>query len=83
MGLIHIELFATLEALRYQSVITPVPSSYLGLGHMGLGASYRFLDHSDVNLGLSGRVVLPTAIAGIGTGVTLAIARVIGETARQ
>ena len=27
------------------------------------------------------KVVLPTAIAGIGTGVTLAIARVIGETA--
>ncbi|MFC5998620.1 phosphate ABC transporter permease PstA [Quadrisphaera sp. GCM10027208] len=27
------------------------------------------------------RVVIPTAIAGIGTGVTLAIARVIGETA--
>jgi phosphate transport system permease protein len=27
------------------------------------------------------RVVVPTAIAGIGTGVTLAIARVIGETA--
>jgi phosphate transport system permease protein len=28
-----------------------------------------------------GKVVLPTAAAGIGTGVTLAIARVIGETA--
>ena len=28
-----------------------------------------------------GKVVLPTAIAGIATGVTLAIARVIGETA--
>ncbi len=27
------------------------------------------------------RVVLPTAVAGLGTGVTLAIARVIGETA--
>jgi phosphate transport system permease protein len=27
------------------------------------------------------RVVVPTAVAGIGTGVTLAIARVIGETA--
>jgi phosphate transport system permease protein len=27
------------------------------------------------------KVVLPTAIAGIGTGVTLAIARVVGETA--
>jgi phosphate transport system permease protein len=28
-----------------------------------------------------GKVVLPTAAAGIGTGITLAIARVIGETA--
>ena len=27
------------------------------------------------------KVVLPTAVAGIGTGVTLAVARVIGETA--
>ncbi len=27
------------------------------------------------------RVVLPTAIAGLGTGITLAIARVVGETA--
>ena len=27
------------------------------------------------------KVVLPTAIAGLGTGVTLAIARVVGETA--
>jgi phosphate transport system permease protein len=27
------------------------------------------------------KVVLPTAVAGLGTGVTLAIARVIGETA--
>ena len=27
------------------------------------------------------KVVLPTAIAGLGTGVTLAVARVVGETA--
>jgi phosphate transport system permease protein len=27
------------------------------------------------------KVVLPTAIAGLGTGITLAVARVIGETA--
>ncbi|MBN93709.1 MAG: hypothetical protein CL928_06475, partial [Deltaproteobacteria bacterium] len=57
-----LEIFGSIEALRYQQVITPIPSSYLGIGHTALGASYRFMARPKWSLAVHGKVVLPTAI---------------------
>ncbi len=56
------ELFGSLEVLRYDSLITPLSSSSLGLGHTTVGAAYRFADSDRVALGLNGKLVLPTAV---------------------
>jgi len=56
------EIFGSVEALRYQQVITPIPASYLGFGHTALGASYRFVARPKWSLAVHGKVVLPTAI---------------------
>lgn len=55
------ELFATLEAVRYDSVITPIPGSYLGLGHTTLGVSHQVSSSDTRVLAVNGRLVLPTA----------------------
>jgi len=58
----RVELFAALEFLRFENVITPIPATALGLGHTSLGANWAFLLRERVALGLNGKVVLPTAI---------------------
>ncbi len=55
------ELFARMEFLRFQQVITPTSASHLGLGHTTLGGTWRFLIRPKASLGLTGKVVLPTA----------------------
>jgi hypothetical protein len=55
------ELFATVELLRYESLITPMSSSSLGFGHTALGAARRVLQGSIWSLGVHGKIVLPTA----------------------
>jgi len=55
------ELFARMEFLRFQQVITPTSASHLGLGHTTLGGTWRFLIRPKGSLGLTGKVVLPTA----------------------
>jgi hypothetical protein len=56
------ELFASIEAFRYDSVITPIPATYMGFGHVGLGASERLFDNDTLAVAAHGRLVLPTAI---------------------
>ena len=55
------ELFGSFEVLRYDSLIAPLASSSLGIGHTTVGAAYRFLDRPAVSLGVNGKLVLPTA----------------------
>jgi hypothetical protein len=57
----RVELFAELALLRYQKVISVFSSQYVGLGHLGLGATGRFLVRDKTSLGVTGRLVLPTA----------------------
>ncbi len=56
----RIEVFASWEAFRYEAVLAPLGASFLGLGHLSLGATGRFLDLDRATLGVTGRVVLPT-----------------------
>ncbi|MCP4867412.1 MAG: hypothetical protein GY898_01675 [Proteobacteria bacterium] len=56
------ELFGSWEAFRYDSLITPLSSSAIGIGHLTVGAGYRFVDVKRVSLGVNGKVVLPTAV---------------------
>jgi hypothetical protein len=55
------EVFARMEFFRFQQVITPTPATHLGLGHTTLGGTWRFLIRPKGSLGLTGKVVLPTA----------------------
>ena len=55
-----VELWADLELVRYQSLISAVSTSYLGLGYSSLGAAFQLLD-ADLRAGaVYTRVVLPT-----------------------
>ncbi len=56
------ELFATFEALRYDALLSPFPSSVLGLGHTALGAGQRLYADEQTVLALHGKAVLPTAV---------------------
>lgn len=56
------EVFTTVEAFRYDSVITPIAATYAGFGHVGIGATHRFVDADNVAVGLHGRGVFPTAV---------------------
>lgn len=56
------EVFGLVEAVRYDSVISALTSTYLGVGHTALGAG-RVLIAGDAGvLSLNGKVVLPTAV---------------------
>jgi hypothetical protein len=56
------EVFASIEAFRYDSVITPITATYMGFGHVAVGASQRLWDNDTLAVGLHGRVVAPTAV---------------------
>lgn len=81
------EVYAGIEALRYETVITPIPADYLGFGHTSLGATYRFWETEAVGVGAHARAVLPTAVglyqnawpvaADLGVGVQWAAHRTL------
>lgn len=56
------ELFGSFEAFRYDGLISPLASSTAGIGHLSVGAAYRFLDSSHAALGVNAKLVLPTAV---------------------
>lgn len=58
------EVFGSFEFLRYESVITPIAASAIGLGVSNVGAAGQLLVRDKWGLGLNGKIVLPTA-AGI------------------
>jgi hypothetical protein len=56
------EVFASIEAFRYDSVITPISASFMGFGHTALGATHQVWRDEKAILGVHGRLVLPTAV---------------------
>lgn len=56
------EIYAAIEAFRYDSVITPIPATYMGFGHVSLGASQRLWESDNFGIGAHGRLVVPTAV---------------------
>lgn len=59
----HTELFATLEAVRYDAVLSSVEADAVGLGHTSLGVDQHLAGNGDLRLALATRIVLPTATA--------------------
>lgn len=57
----RLEVFAELELLRVEMLITPLGSTAITLGHTSIGASYGFLRTKPLALAAHGRLVLPTA----------------------
>jgi hypothetical protein len=55
-----IELWGSLELVRYQSLISAVSSSYLGLGYLSLGATLPYFRERDRAIAAYVRLVLPT-----------------------
>jgi hypothetical protein len=53
----RVEVFASLEAVRYESVLGAIAADYVGLGHTALGGSYALSE----GMAIDGKVVLPTA----------------------
>ncbi len=56
------EVYASVEAFRYDSVITPIPATYMGFGHVGVGVTQRLWDDDSAAIAVHGRVVAPTAV---------------------
>ncbi len=82
----RVEVYGALEAVRYDSVISALSASTLGLGHTVVGASWRVRDvdaaFGTPGLALNGKVVLPTAFGLYGNswpvGVDLGLAGLHG-----
>lgn len=56
------EIFGSAELFRYDSVISALTSTYVGVGHTALGAN-RILSASErAHVAVNGKVVLPTAV---------------------
>ena len=58
----RLEVFAQIELLRVEYLITPLSSSAIGLGHTSVGVSYGFLRNDKLALAAHSRLVLPTAV---------------------
>jgi hypothetical protein len=57
-----VEVFALFELYRFQTVISSLTATHSGIGHTALGATWRFWEMEALQLGITGRLVLPTAI---------------------
>jgi len=57
----RLEVFAELELLRIEMLITPLASSSINIGHASMGVSYGFLRTRPLALAAHSRIVLPTA----------------------
>ena len=77
------ELFASWEFLRYDSLITPLSSSTLGIGHLSVGAAWRFVDVDRVTLGVNGKVVFPRRSRCTGTSPPSASTRASRAASRR
>jgi len=55
------EVFASLEAVRYQTVISSVTADHVGPGHTSVGATRRIYRADALSAGVTARLVLPTA----------------------
>jgi hypothetical protein len=55
------EVFAELELLRIELLITPLASNSINIGHASMGVSYGFLRTRPLALAAHSRLVLPTA----------------------
>ncbi len=55
------ELYAKVEAVRFDTIITAISVTGIGPGYTDVGASYRLLEGPHAALGLHGTLVLPTA----------------------
>lgn len=58
----RLEVFAQIEFLRAEMLITPLSSSAIGFGHTTFGLSYGFLRSRKLGLAAHARAVLPTAV---------------------
>lgn len=56
----RVEVWGSFEALRYQSLISAVSSTYLGLGYLSLGTTVQLLDEEDRVWAAYVRTQLPT-----------------------
>jgi len=56
------EVFAELELLRIELLITPLGSTSVSIGHASVGVSYGFLRSKHLALAGHSRLVLPTAV---------------------
>ncbi|MBI4818129.1 MAG: hypothetical protein HY791_17840 [Deltaproteobacteria bacterium] len=55
-------VFAELELIRWQTVISSVSASHLGVGFLGVGGTFALRKADTHRISFVGRVVLPTAI---------------------
>ena len=58
-----LEVFARLDPIFYQQVITSLSADTFGFGHSQLGFSLRALERSDVYVATFARLTLPTALS--------------------
>ena len=56
----RVEAFVSWEAFRYQTLLSAVSASYLGLGYLSWGVSGQLYESDDVAYAVTGRMVLPT-----------------------
>jgi hypothetical protein len=57
----RLELLVQFEFLRFENVITPIPATALGVGHLNLGLSGQIYRNDRWTLAVNGKTVLPTA----------------------
>ena len=56
----NVEAFVSWEFLRYQTLVSAVSSSYLGLGYLSFGVSGQVFEGQGMAFAVTGRMVLPT-----------------------
>jgi hypothetical protein len=55
-----VELWGSLEVLRWQTILSAISSGYLGLGYLSLGATVRYFEGQERAAVAYARLVLPT-----------------------
>lgn len=55
-----IEVWGSLEVFRYQTLLSAVGNTYLGLGYLSLGATWQLYAENDRAIATYARLVLPT-----------------------
>lgn len=56
----RVSVWGSLEVFRYQSLLSAVENTYMGLGYLSLGGSWQYYGESDRALAAYARLVLPT-----------------------